>query len=160
VQPQLSSAANPSLIRWRPVLGAALATSLLAAGFVGALGITARQGADALKIELPSHENATVERTQPAEGTADSGTRPEQRSEGESTPSTIGSAPIELEASAGRDLANPAADVLSSRPTCESYGTAIQFLSRPADAARQARQEGKLLFLLHVSGNFEDAKFT
>jgi hypothetical protein len=45
-------------------------------------------------------------------------------------------------------------------PACESYGTAVEFLSRPADAARQAVQEDKLLFVLHVSGNFEDAKFT
>jgi hypothetical protein len=142
------------------VLSAALATSLLAAGFVGALGITARQGAVAVKIELLSHEIATVERTERAQASADPRTRPEQRSEGESTPSAIASAPIELEASAGRDLANPAADVLSSRPTCESYGTAIQFSNRPTEAARQARQESKLLFLLHVSGNFEDAKFT
>jgi hypothetical protein len=45
-------------------------------------------------------------------------------------------------------------------PACETYGTAVEFLSRPADAARQALHEDKLLFALHVSGNFEDAKFT
>jgi hypothetical protein len=45
-------------------------------------------------------------------------------------------------------------------PACESYGTAVEFLSRPAEAARQALREDKLLFVLHVSGNFEDAKFT
>jgi hypothetical protein len=42
----------------------------------------------------------------------------------------------------------------------ENYGTAIEFLSRPTEAARQALHEDKLLFVLHVSGNFEDAKFT
>jgi hypothetical protein len=54
------------------------------------------------------------------------------------------------------DLLEP----LSHSSGCASYGTAIQFRSRPAEAARQAKQEGKLLLLLHVSGNFEDAKFT
>jgi hypothetical protein len=49
---------------------------------------------------------------------------------------------------------------LSHSPACETYGTAIRFSSRPAEAARKAKQEGKLLFLLHLSGNFEDAKFT
>jgi hypothetical protein len=43
---------------------------------------------------------------------------------------------------------------------CETYGTSVQFLSNPAAASRQARRQDKLVFLLHVSGNFEDAKFT
>jgi hypothetical protein len=52
------------------------------------------------------------------------------------------------------------ADHVSSCPVSQSYGTAIEFLSQPAVAARQALKENKLLFLLHVSGNFEEAKFT
>jgi hypothetical protein len=42
----------------------------------------------------------------------------------------------------------------------EKYGTAIEFLGLPTEAARRALHEEKLLFVLHVSGNFEDAKFT
>jgi hypothetical protein len=53
-----------------------------------------------------------------------------------------------------------ATDRIANQPVRESYGTAVDFLSRPAEAARQALHEQKLLFLLHVSGNFEDAKFT
>jgi hypothetical protein len=46
------------------------------------------------------------------------------------------------------------------QPASESYGTAVHFLSRPSEAARQALREDKLLLVLHVSGNFEDARFT
>ena len=44
--------------------------------------------------------------------------------------------------------------------TCGSYGTQIDFLTSPAEAAKLAKKEGKLVFILHVSGNFEDSKFT
>ena len=44
--------------------------------------------------------------------------------------------------------------------TCGNYGTSVDFVSTPSDAARQAKQEQKLVFVLHVSGHFEDPKFT
>jgi hypothetical protein len=40
------------------------------------------------------------------------------------------------------------------------YGTAVDFVDDPTQAARKALQESKLLFILHVAGNFEDDKFT
>jgi hypothetical protein len=40
------------------------------------------------------------------------------------------------------------------------HGTRVRFLISPEQAAREARREGKLLFLLHLSGNFEDPRFT
>ncbi len=43
---------------------------------------------------------------------------------------------------------------------CETYGTQVSFVDGPADAAQQALKERKLLFMLHLSGNFEDSKFT
>jgi hypothetical protein len=45
-------------------------------------------------------------------------------------------------------------------PKAETYGTSVLFLGNPAQAAQTARREGKLLFVLHVSGNFEDSCFT
>lgn len=53
----------------------------------------------------------------------------------------------------------PAAPVAAPRPpvTC---GTSVEFQASPAEAARRAQQEKKLLFLLHVSGDFEDPGFT
>lgn len=40
------------------------------------------------------------------------------------------------------------------------FGTTIDFMHSPAEAAKWARQEGKLVFVLHVSGHFEDPRFT
>jgi hypothetical protein len=41
-----------------------------------------------------------------------------------------------------------------------SYGTAVVWEDSPSEAARRAKAEGKLVFVLHVSGNFEDPRFT
>ncbi len=40
------------------------------------------------------------------------------------------------------------------------HGTSIQFVDTPSEAARKAKKEQKLVFVLHVSGNFEDPRFT
>jgi hypothetical protein len=42
----------------------------------------------------------------------------------------------------------------------ENFGTAVEFARNPREAARLAGQERKLTFVLHVSGNFEEAAFT
>jgi hypothetical protein len=44
--------------------------------------------------------------------------------------------------------------------TCGSFGTQVEFVGTPSEAARQAKKEQKLVFVLHVSGNFEDPRFT
>jgi len=41
-----------------------------------------------------------------------------------------------------------------------SLNTALTWARSPAEAAEQARRDGKLVFLIHVSGNFEDPGFT
>ena len=40
------------------------------------------------------------------------------------------------------------------------FGTAVHFLKAPSEAAKQALREQKLVFVLHVSGDFEDPDFT
>jgi hypothetical protein len=40
------------------------------------------------------------------------------------------------------------------------HGTAIDFFDTPKEAAAQAKKDGKLVMVLHVSGNFEDPRFT
>ncbi len=40
------------------------------------------------------------------------------------------------------------------------YGTTIDFVSTPSEAARLAKKEEKLVFVLHLSGIFEDPNFT
>jgi hypothetical protein len=42
----------------------------------------------------------------------------------------------------------------------ETFGTAVAFARNPREAARAAAAEGRLTFLLHVSGDFEEARFT
>jgi hypothetical protein len=76
-----------------------------------------------------------------------------------------------LVARIAEDLLEPAATALPkaapeppqpdvAAPTGECYGTAAHFLSDPTAAAKQATKEHKLLFVLNISGNFEDDKFT
>ena len=40
------------------------------------------------------------------------------------------------------------------------HGTAVHFVKNPQIAAEKAKDEEKLVFVLHVSGNFEDPRFT
>lgn len=57
----------------------------------------------------------------------------------------------------------PARPRPAARPeakTCGSHGTRIDFVDTPGQAAKIARKEQKLVFVLHVSGNFEDPRFT
>jgi hypothetical protein len=41
-----------------------------------------------------------------------------------------------------------------------SFNTSVEFYDTPSEAARHAKKEEKLVFVLHVSGNFEDPRFT
>jgi hypothetical protein len=64
------------------------------------------------------------------------------------------------------DLGFPAKDdckvdkVGGPLPERENFGTTVEFARNPLEAARSAAAERKLTFVLHVSGNFEDARFT
>ena len=40
------------------------------------------------------------------------------------------------------------------------FGTTIDFVDTPKEAAALARKQEKLVFVLHVSGHFEDPRFT
>ena len=57
-------------------------------------------------------------------------------------------------------LAQAGPDKQKSEGTCGSFGTTVEFVDTPSAAARQAKKEQKLVFVLHVSGNFEDPRFT
>jgi hypothetical protein len=43
---------------------------------------------------------------------------------------------------------------------CSGHGTSVAFYDTPSQAAARAKKEQKLVFVLHVSGNFEDPRFT
>jgi hypothetical protein len=49
---------------------------------------------------------------------------------------------------------------LDDKPACSAHGTTIDFVDTPSIAAKQAKKAGKLVFVLHVSGHFEDPRFT
>jgi hypothetical protein len=63
----------------------------------------------------------------------------------------------DLQARSPRDLPiiTPA-----EKPTCSAHGTTIDFVDTPSQAASLAKKAGKLVMVLHVSGNFEDPRFT
>ena len=46
------------------------------------------------------------------------------------------------------------------RAGCGKHGTEVAFVDTPGEAAAQAKKEKKLVFVLHLSGHFEDPKFT
>lgn len=46
------------------------------------------------------------------------------------------------------------------QPAGETYGTQVLFHNNRETAADLARREHKLLFVMHISGNFEDSCFT
>jgi hypothetical protein len=64
-----------------------------------------------------------------------------------------------LTASASADSAR-APSKASEKEACGDYGTSVHFYATPSEAARQALKEQKLVFVLHVSGHFEDSEFT
>jgi CheY-like chemotaxis protein len=49
---------------------------------------------------------------------------------------------------------------LLAEEACGEFGTSVTFADSPAEAAKQALKEEKLVFVLHVSGLFEDSDFT
>jgi hypothetical protein len=48
----------------------------------------------------------------------------------------------------------------TGKAACQQYGTHIDFYDTPTLAAAHALKEQKLLFVLHVAGNFEEPGFT
>jgi hypothetical protein len=69
-----------------------------------------------------------------------------------------------LASAAGSDLPGKGAKgrvaTQAEAGTCGKYGTSVEFVGSPAEAARQAKKDEKLVFVLHVSGHFEDPRFT
>ena len=51
-------------------------------------------------------------------------------------------------------------DVHETEEQCGEYGTTVTFAKSPTEAAKQALKNEKLVFVLHVSGNFETPDYT
>ena len=54
----------------------------------------------------------------------------------------------------------PSRDKNDDKPSCSGHGTTVEFFDSPREAAALAKKEEKLVFILHVSGHFEDPRFT
>ena len=61
---------------------------------------------------------------------------------------------------AGTARADKSAKGEEEGSSCSAYGTSVKFFKTPSEAATQAKKDQKLVFVLHVSGNFENADFT
>ncbi len=177
---EVPNEAPPQILYWPAVAIAAVSAVILVGGCLVAAWIFARPGAErkgvgatpaAQSVQFP----ASIEpsRKPPARGGEPVGSktarnawpRPAQLPllafdglPGESVGRRRGRAP-HAAALTDPELASIPDAVQAEQPT-GGYGTQIEFLDNPADAARRALKEHKLLFTLHVSGNFEDAKFT
>ena len=69
----------------------------------------------------------------------------------------------------GLETAEPTASLTPTAPICANgqcptslptYGTKIQWAASPANAYQRAKDENKLVFMMHVSGNFKIPGFT
>ena len=56
--------------------------------------------------------------------------------------------------------AEPAAPTIGDEASCQTLGTAIRWHRDLDQAVRLAKRESKLLFVLHLSGNFTKSAFT
>jgi hypothetical protein len=147
------------LLYWRPIILASVTMALVATGLVAALAMLARGARADGELQFAAKPGESLDRA------ATTSLPPQPPSipagNGEQAAPAIDS-PVAAEAK--KETPETPLDIAVAGavrlPACESYGTAVKFLSRPADAARQALREDKLLLVLHVSGNFEDAKFT
>lgn len=70
--------------------------------------------------------------------------------------------PVGLAAAPAAELDSSTKTKPAARPaaSCGNHGTSVHFLATPSEAAKQARKERKLVFVLHVSGIFEDPNLT
>jgi hypothetical protein len=65
-----------------------------------------------------------------------------------------------LSAQAAEQDSKAAPKAADTGGTCGDYGTSVHFVKTPSEAARQALKEEKLVFVLHLSGIFEDPTLT
>jgi hypothetical protein len=155
--PPLSSARPQPLLHWPAIYVASGAALLLAAGFVVALALsTPARSTDGPKAvaQAPSEPILDEDRPQPSTPPPVPSEPKQQPVEKEKAPPAprIVQAPVKVE--------QPKTLEERVRPPTSLLGTTVEFVDNPVAAARTAAREDKLLYVLHVSGNFEDPDFT
>lgn len=54
----------------------------------------------------------------------------------------------------------PDTELVPGGDRCKTFDTKVRFHPGPAEAVEEAKKDRKMLFVLHISGNFEDPGFT
>jgi hypothetical protein len=149
--------ARQPLLNWRPVAVAAGGGLFLVAGVLAwAVSHPARRPQKVVLID-PALTTAPNPSTDQRPIDSFSGTVGRNVVPGSTKPS-----PTSDEAVAwtrgGPVVEVPVAD--AAAPACQTFGTSVEFDSNPTRAAKRAAESARLLVVLHISGNFEDAAFT
>ncbi len=172
-----SEGTRKPLIAWTPVAGAILLCAVL----IGGLALLIRRvPADAEPTEGPAVALAADEPREPARADPPlpapaakvepvppaRKVRPARRAvpiQVEPVPTRpADAAPAAPAAAPAEDPAPPVQDEPGAAPAQvdHRYGTSIDFVDSPTEAAEKALKEKKLLFVLQVAGNFEKDCFT
>lgn len=190
VTPVVPAARGQPLVYWRPIAAAATFTLALVATVILTTRSSRAASEDALAAlalaEPPASELASPSDLPPLEGGKDAGTGeappvaelpgPEPAPSVEPPPEIVPHGPAQNVADAGPKPMPPVRApnlllelheqireivALPVPAACGgTHGTTVDFARSPVVAAKIAKREDKLLFLLHLSGNFEDDGFT
>ncbi len=150
----LSLPGRRSFIAWRPVAAAAV-TALLLVVAVFALIPHRRHAAAA--APPPAVVQSAKPAAEPAREEVAAAPEPPKPAPESPKAAPAPAAPVKTQPV----VHVPEPEVFKAQaPVCQQYGTKVDFYDSPADAARMAQKEQKLLFVLHVAGNFEEPGFT
>jgi hypothetical protein len=163
-----TGAASAGVISWGAVTAASIVAWLCVGGLImAAWALTHRAPQLQVALPPPVHDvadSAAVKVAEVPRATAKVAEAAVANPPPVSFKKAPASPPLRLtqEVTAPREAELPASELLPGEEVANlrTYGTQVAFVSSPAEAARKALKERKLLFVLHLSGNFEDKKFT
>jgi hypothetical protein len=104
-------------------------------------------------------KNAAIEIIGPPHEAAILAPTPPQNPVEEETSAVATQAEPPQAAQSGTEAAKPAVSKVCEKPS-GMFGTSLFFAANPTEASKQAATQEKLVFLLHVSGDFDDPGFT
>jgi hypothetical protein len=162
---------RPPAILWHPVAAAAVGSAVLV---VALLAVIPPRHAPAAPAEEACAPLPAVEQARPEFRP----TAPDPMPAAPAPAANIPAAPLTVKAAPVPALPEPVAataiapevesnafvnlpDAAGPKATaCGQYGTAVDFCDSPVAALKTAAKDQKLVFVLHVAGNFEEPGFT
>jgi hypothetical protein len=156
----------PPIVYWPAVVVAASVALVLSVGLVGltwglsprpSLSVVAEQEALATQPS-PDEDQVETPAAEPASAPKQAVAKVERQRAEEVRPAPAAPpvTPVQVE----QERAAAPLEAPAGKPPTALLGTTVEFVDNPQLAARTAAREGKLLYVLHVSGNFEDPQFT